>query len=162
MRFVEVNEPGAVRGSKNMAKAKILIVEDEAVVALAIQTQLVRLGFEVVATCDSGREAIQTTAEAPPDLVMMDIKINGDMDGVDTAKHIRSVFDVPVVYLTSYSDDATLERAKVTEPFGYLLKPFDDLTLKTTIEMALHKHKMETARKEMTSGIIERLIKERK
>lgn len=138
------------------------MVEDESIVALAIQTRLNNLGYDVVGTCDTGKEAIDRAAEIAPDLVLMDIKLNGQMDGVEAARQIRSVFDVPVVYLTSYSDEATLERAKHTEPFGYLLKPFDDLALRTTIEMSLHKHKMELARKEMTSSIIERLIKERK
>jgi CheY-like chemotaxis protein len=126
--------------------SKILIVEDEAVVALAMEKQLTRLGFEVIGTCDNGLDALQKAAEESPQLVLMDIKINGDLDGVDTVKQLRAVFDIPVIYLTSYSDEATLERAKVTEPFGYLLKPFDDLTLKTTFDLALHKHKMVLAR----------------
>ena len=87
-------------------------------------------------------------AETLLDLVLMDIVLEGDMDGVKAAEHIRNHFDIPVVYLTAYSDDTTLQRAKITEPYGYILKPFQERELYTTIEMALYKHKMERKLKE--------------
>jgi PAS domain S-box-containing protein len=126
-----------------MTGANILIVEDECLVSLDIKRTLERLGYEVLAVVTSGEAAIEQTAETQPDLVLMDIKLKGAMDGVEAAERIRARFDTPVVYLTAHADDATLGRTKVTEPFGYILKPFEDIELRTTIEMALHKHEME-------------------
>jgi diguanylate cyclase (GGDEF)-like protein/PAS domain S-box-containing protein len=125
------------------AKTQILVVEDENIVALDIQNQLKRLGYAVQAIATSGEEAIHKAADASPDLILMDIKLKGALDGVEAAEQIRARFDIPVVFLTAYSDEATLQRAKVTKPFGYLLKPFQARELHTTIEMALYKHKME-------------------
>jgi len=126
-----------------MARANILVVEDESIVAMDIQERLRGLGYAVSAVASSGEEAIQKAAETHPDLVLMDIMLKGDMDGVEAAEQIRARFDIPVIYLTAYADENTLQRAMITEPFGYIIKPFEERELHTTIEMALYKHKME-------------------
>jgi PAS domain S-box-containing protein len=126
-----------------MTKAEILIVEDEAIIARDIERHLTGLGYQVVSTAASGEDAIREAGEKRPDLVLMDIRIRGDIDGVEAAEQVRARFDIPVVYLTAHADEATLERAKVTEPFGYLLKPFEKRELRSAIELALYKHQME-------------------
>jgi len=126
-----------------MGRAKILIVEDESIVALNIQNRLEGIGYTVAAISSSGEAAIQIAAETCPDLVLMDIKLRGKVDGIETAAQIRNRFQIPVVYLTAYTDDETLNRAKLTEPYGYILKPFEARDLATTIEIALYKHQME-------------------
>ncbi|MFQ5964148.1 MAG: ATP-binding protein [Candidatus Scalinduaceae bacterium] len=131
-----------------MKNAQILIVEDENIVALDIQNRLKRLGYGVLAVASSGKEAIQKASGTRPDLVLMDIMLKGDMDGVETAKKLQEFLDVPVVYLTAYTDDSTLRRAKVTEPYGYILKPFEERDLHINIEIALYKHEMERKLKE--------------
>jgi CheY-like chemotaxis protein len=123
-----------------MAKAHILVVEDESLVAKDLQIILRHLGYHVPVVVFSGEQAIRRVEEARPDLVLMDIRLKGALDGVEAAARIRSRCDVPVVYLTANADEATLERAKVTEPFGYILKPFEEHLLQSTIEMALQKH----------------------
>ncbi len=126
-----------------MANAKILIVEDESIAALDLENRLESLGYSVAAVAASGEEAIQQAAETRPDMVLMDIRLKGDMDGIEAAQEIRARFDIPVVYLTALADDDTLRQAKITEPLGYVLKPFEDRELYKTIEIALHKHTME-------------------
>jgi len=126
-----------------MAKAKILVVEDEIVVAKAIQLALQRHGYDAAATASAGLEAIQKTDEMKPDLILMDIVLKGSMDGITAVEQIRSRFDIPIVYLTAYTNSETVQRAKITEPFGYITKPFDERELHTNIEMALYKHKMD-------------------
>jgi len=126
-----------------MSNAHIMIVEDEAIVALDLQHKLKTLGYAVSGVASSGEEAVRKVPQTRPDLVLMDIKLKGDMDGIDAAQRVRDEFNIPVVYLTAYSDENTLQRAKVTEPAGYLLKPFKDRELHATIEMALYKHKIE-------------------
>jgi signal transduction histidine kinase len=126
----------------------ILVVEDEGVTALDARDQLQSLGYEVPATVFSAEQAVRKVQELHPDLVLMDIRLQGGSDGIAAAREIRARYDVPVVYATAYSDDATLQRARVTEPFGYLLKPFDERELRTTIEMALYKHRVERQRTE--------------
>jgi PAS domain S-box-containing protein len=125
------------------AKAKVLIVEDEGIVAFDIQSRLERLGYSVVGNISSGEEAIATVVETSPDLVLMDIKLEGNIDGIEAAAQIRDHFQIPIVYLTAYTDDETLNRAKLTEPYGYILKPFESRDLGATIEVALYKHQME-------------------
>lgn len=124
-------------------RARLLIVEDEGIVALNIQTRLEGLGYSVVATVSSGEEAIQVAGETRPDLILMDIKLDGKVDGIEAAAEIRRLFQLPVVYLTAYTNDETLNRAKLTEPYGYILKPFEARDLCTTIEVALYKYQME-------------------
>jgi PAS domain S-box-containing protein len=126
-----------------MAKARIFIVEDASVVALDLQRALQNMGYQVLGIFSSGEEAVETILNVPADLVMMDIRLKGKMDGIETAAALHSKIDIPVVYLTAYSDQETLDRAKLTDPFGYVIKPFDDRELNTAIEMALYKHKME-------------------
>ena len=123
--------------------ASILVVEDEAAVALDVRSTLQRLGYGVPAAVGRGRDAIERASALRPDLVLMDIHLRGDMDGVETAQHVRQVLDIPVIYLTAYADPATLQRARVTEPYGYLLKPFHERELHIVIEMALYRHEME-------------------
>lgn len=122
-----------------MEPASILIVEDEPVVAKDIQLSLQRLGYRVPATATSGEEAIRKAVDMHPDLILMDIVLKGNMDGVETALQIQRKQDVPVIYLTAYADTHTLERAKVTSPAGYMLKPYQANELRTTIELALHR-----------------------
>jgi len=131
-----------------MAKTRILIVEDEGIVAKDLHNTLINLGYGVSSSVSSGEEAIKKAAETNVDIVLMDIVLAGNMDGVDAAAQIRSRFDIPVIYLTAYADDKTLQRAKITEPYGYILKPFQERELHTTIEIALYKHMMERRLKE--------------
>jgi PAS domain S-box-containing protein len=131
-----------------MEKKRILIVEDERIVAEDIKMNLQSLGYAIPGIVSSGEEAIRKTEEHNPDLVLMDISLKGDIDGIETATQIRSRFDIPIVYLTAYADEKTIERAKITEPFGYIIKPFDDRGLHVNIEMSLYKHRMEKKLKE--------------
>jgi len=125
------------------SKESILVVEDEPIVAKVIQGMLEHLGYAVAAVAPSGEEAIKKVAETHPGLVLMDIALEGNMDGIQAAEQTRARFDIPVVYLTARSDEDTLQRAKIAEPYGYIFKPFEKRELHTTIEMALYKHKME-------------------
>ncbi len=132
---------------------KILIVEDEQIVAVAIEGHLQRLGYQVVGNATSGADACEKATELEPELVLMDIRIEGPMDGIEAARRIRESRDVPVVFLTAYSDVDTLERAKDVEPYGYIVKPFDPKDLHTTIEMALHKGKADRHLRESHENI---------
>ena len=123
--------------------ARILVVEDERIVARSLRVQLERLGYEITGTVPSGHEALQHASDHPPDLVLMDIRLEGDLDGVETAAEIRKRFQLPVVYLTSYSNKEVLDRAKLTEPYGYILKPYEERELHVVIETALYKNQME-------------------
>jgi CheY-like chemotaxis protein len=121
----------------------ILVVEDERIIALDLQEQLRYLGYGVPVTVAWGEEAIQQADELRPDLVLMDIHLKGDLDGIEAAQHIRTHLDIPVVFLTAFADEATVQRAKMTDSYGYLVKPFEERELRSTIEMALYKHEME-------------------
>jgi diguanylate cyclase (GGDEF)-like protein/PAS domain S-box-containing protein len=131
-----------------MTKARILVVEDEIIVAADIQDRLEALGYEVPATVGWGEKAVELADALRPDLVLMDIQLKGRMDGVEAADQIRQRFGIPVVYLTANADHPTVQRAKVTEPFGYVIKPFEERELHTTIEVALYKHRAEQTLKE--------------
>ena len=122
----------------------ILIVEDEGTIALEIQNKLEEWGYSIVGTVSSGEEAIMVALNKHPDLILMDIILKEKITGIEAANIIKNNFDVPIIYLTAYGDEKTIEDAKITSPQAYLLKPFDDKELKLTIEMALYKHKMET------------------
>ncbi|WP_322046383.1 PAS domain S-box protein [Paraburkholderia sp. J67] len=126
-----------------MASARILIVEDDRVVARDIGQQLVRCGHTVVSSVASGEEALVVAARSPLDLVLMDVRLEGEMDGIDAARRLRETHGLPIVFLTAYADEETVQRAAVTEPFGYILKPFEDQQLRTVVEMALYKHAAE-------------------
>ncbi len=122
---------------------RILVVEDDAVVSAVLKNRLTRLGYEVCALVPTGEQAVRVAGEILPDLILMDIELAGDMDGIETSEAIRSVMDIPVIFSTSYSDDQVLERAKLSDPFGYIVKPYGERDLRITIEMALYKHQME-------------------
>jgi len=126
-----------------MANANVLVVEDENIVARDILAMLKGLGYGVAAVAASGEEAIEKATSRQPDVVLMDIVLKGRIDGVQAAQHIRDHLHIPVIYLTAYADEDTLQRAKVTEPFGYILKPFEERELHIAIELALYRHKME-------------------
>lgn len=128
-----------------MAAEKILVVEDERVVARDIEKRLKKLGYVVSASVASGEAALEKVAECRPDLVLMDIRLKGQLDGIEAAEQIRADFGTPVIYLTAYADEATLQRAKVTEPFGYIVKPFDERDLQVAIEIALRRRLSEMA-----------------
>ena len=125
------------------SRAQILVVEDEGIVAADIRNRLRSLGYEVPALAYSGEEAIRKAAEIHPDLVLMDIVLSGEKDGVQVAQELRERLGIPVIYVTAYADDDTVQRAKLTEPLGYILKPFEEHELKATIESALYRHGME-------------------
>jgi len=126
-----------------MAKVKILVVEDEYSVAELIQDTLINFKYDVPVVVPSGEEAIEKAEQTCPDLVLMDMTLKGEMDGIEAAKQIRDRYNIPVIYLTGHAEENFLQRAKITEPFGYILKPFKAEELHTTVEMALYKHKKE-------------------
>jgi CheY-like chemotaxis protein len=128
---VLVQDVGLVSGEK------ILIVEDDDVIARVADWRLKNLGYSVCGRATSGEEAMALIVNAKPDLVLMDINIRGDIDGIETTKLIKKDFTIPVVYLTSHSDGPTLERAKETKPEGFIIKPFEDNDLRVAIELAL-------------------------
>lgn len=128
--------------------SKILIVEDQNIVAMDLQNCLKTLKYDVSGIAFSGAGAIKKAQETSPDLILMDITLKGDMDGISAAAEIKKRFNIPIIYLTSYADQATIQRAKETEPFGYILKPFEEKELNRMIEIALHKHKVEREIKE--------------
>lgn len=124
---------------------RILIVEDERIVAFNLQQRLSHMGYEVPGVAASGPESLDMIERLAPDLVLMDIHIEGDMDGIDVAVKLMDNPSVPVIYLTAYSEDSTLERARKTRPYGYLIKPFSERELHATIQMALERHNAEMA-----------------
>ena len=141
-----------------MDKIKILVVEDESIVAKDIQRTLVNLGYEVPATASSAETAFERLSEFRPDLVFLDIRLKGDVDGIQIAEKIKAEHRIPVIFLTSYVDKATLERAKITEPYGYLVKPFNESDLQTTVEMALYKFQKDSEVKDSETVLSETLL----
>ncbi len=143
-----------------MESAQIQVVEDESIVALYLQKRLQHLGYNVSVVVSSGEEAIKKAEETLPDLVLMDITLDGKINGIEAADQIRTRFNIPVLFLTDHPDSMILQRAKKTEPFDYLLKSFEEKELHTTIEMALYRHKIETELKEIEEQylqLVERL-----
>ncbi len=143
--------------------AKILIVEDEGITGVYIKSTIEELGYVVTSVELSGEEAIESINREKPDLILMDIILKGEMDGIMTAEAVQAKFDIPVIYLTAHSDKMMLERAKITEPFGYVIKPFDSRELFSCIEMALYKHEMERKVKELAhydglTGLVNRYL----
>lgn len=136
-------------------KIKILIAEDEYIIAMDIKRVLEKIGYEVISFVSSGKEVIQKAGEVNPDLILMDIMLSGSMSGIDAAGVIKSKYNIPIVYLTALTDEETIHRAKITEPGGYLLKPFDERGLHSAIEIALYKSKMETQLKIKTKELEE-------
>jgi diguanylate cyclase len=127
-----------------MSHKKILIVEDESIIAEDISDSLISRGYQITGIVYSGEEAIESAAEFRPDLVLMDVNLQGEIDGVTAAEEIRSRFQIPVVFLTAYADENTLRRVNATKPFGYIVKPFEDKNLHTTIQLALHRHQYDS------------------
>lgn len=126
-----------------MSKMNILVVEDESIVSKDIQHSLKKLGYHVVGAAATGEKALDLAQEFKPDIVLMDIMLKGEMNGIETAEIIRNRFSIPVVFLTAYADESTLSKAKITEPYGYIIKPFKEIDLHTSIEMAIYKHSKE-------------------
>ena len=131
-----------------MVNANILVVEDEKLLAQVILAMLKGLKYNVVAVASSGDTALAMIEEYKPDLILMDIMIEGDIDGIETAEIVKQKYNIPVIFLTAYTDDLSIQRAKKTEPYGYLTKPFEVKDLKGTIEVALYKKGVEKKLKE--------------
>ena len=129
-----------------MEKVRILIVEDEAIIAMELESQLQSLGYEITSIVDTGEKAIKKAEADKPDLILMDIRIKGEMDGIEAAEAIRSRFGIPVIFSTAYLDEDRIERAKITMPFGYVLKPIQERDLRVTLEMALYVAKVNKER----------------
>ncbi len=139
-----------------MIKARILIVEDEAILAADLEQVLQSMGHTVVGISASGAVAMRTARDTNPELILMDINLQGPLDGIATARILKEIgSDVPVVFLTAYADRETVIRARETEPFGYLLKPFDEQLLRVTIDIALYKHRMEKEREHLKRELAE-------
>lgn len=126
-----------------MSKVRVLVIEDESIVSKDIQHSLKRLGYAIAGAAATGEKALQLADEEKPDIVLMDIMLKGDMNGIEAAEIVRREHNIPVIFLTAYADEATLAKAKITEPYGYIIKPFKEIDLHTSIEMALYKHKKE-------------------
>lgn len=126
-----------------MPKTNVLVVEDESIVSKDIQHSLKKLGYNVVGAASTGERAFELASSEKPDIILMDIMLKGDMNGIDTAQRVKEELQIPVIYLTAYADESTLEKAKVTEPYGYIIKPFKEVDLHTSIEMALYKFSKE-------------------
>lgn len=125
--------------------SKILIVEDEGIVAFNLQQRLQHMGYHITGLAESGQEGLALVSRERPDLVLMDIHIKGEMDGIELASTLNRDFDLPIIYLTAYSEDTTLERARRTRPYGYLIKPFSERELHATVQMALERHEVQAA-----------------
>jgi PAS domain S-box-containing protein/putative nucleotidyltransferase with HDIG domain len=136
------------RTGKLVAPPKILIVEDDGIIGQHLLKALKKLNYDVVGVVSNGKEAIQITSETTPDLILMDIILEGDLDGIETASRIHQRSNIPIIYLTAYGDAEILQRAKVTEPCGFILKPFDERTLQASIEIALQKNALGNQLKE--------------
>lgn len=130
-------------GSDNEEHVRVLVVEDEFVTGCEIQARLTDLGYDVPVVVDTGADAISKVLEINPQVVIMDITLKGEMTGIEAAEQIRKLYGIPVIYLTAHSDDATVEKAVTTEPFGYLIKPLEERVLQTAIRMALYKHSLD-------------------
>ena len=123
-----------------MAKISILVVEDESIISKDIQHSLKKLGYYVVGASATGEKAIELANSEHPDIVLMDITLKGEMNGIEAADRIKKDLSIPIIFLTAYADELTLSKAKVTKPYGYILKPFKEIDLRTTIEMTIYKH----------------------
>ncbi len=123
-----------------MSKINVLVVEDESIVSKDIQHSLKKLGYNVVGAAATAEKAIELANSENPDIVLMDIMLKGELNGIEAASIIRENNSIPVIFLTAYADESTLSKAKITEPYGYILKPFKEIDLHTTIEMAIYKH----------------------
>src|SRR4030067_919950 len=136
-----------------MDKIRMLIVEDEGLIARDIEDMVRNAGYEVCAVVGTGEDAVEKAETTHPDLILMDIILRGEMDGVEAAEKIGEGFNIPVIYLTAHTEENTLQRAKLTEPLGYTLKPVEQKELMTVIEMAIYKHQMEIKLRERQSWL---------
>jgi len=123
-----------------MPKASVLVVEDESIVSKDIQYSLKKLGYEIVGAASTGIKAVELALQLKPNVILMDIMLKGEMSGIEASAKIKEAINIPVIFLTAYADEKTLEKAKVTEPYAYIIKPFKEIDLHTSIEMALYKH----------------------
>lgn len=142
-----------------MGNKRILIVEDEGLLALQIKNELLKMGHTITAIYVSGEEALKGIEAEKPDLVLMDIKIQGEMDGIETADRMLKQYDLPIIYLTAHSEENTIERAKVTRPYGYLLKPVNAKELQIAVEVAIYKHKSDKEKAQLTKELQDALNK---
>jgi len=126
-----------------MPSKKIMVVEDEMLVSESIQQSLKKLGYDVAGHASTGEQAVELARRANPDLVLMDINLPGNLEGIEAAREIRGELSVPVVYLTGYSDPATVERAQISAPYGYIVKPFTERELEVTISIALYRQQID-------------------
>jgi DNA-binding LytR/AlgR family response regulator len=126
-----------------MGKINVLVVEDESIVSKDIQYSLKKLGYNVVGVAATGQKAIDLCGEKLPDIILMDIMLKGDINGIEASTRIKETYNIPVIFLTAYADENTLSKAKVTEPYAYIIKPFKEIDLHTSIEMAFYKHSKE-------------------
>lgn len=131
----------------------VLIVEDEAITAIDIKKKLEYWGYQITGIAHSGKEALKLTRELHPDIILMDIVLRGDMDGIETSKQIKNQFDIPIIYLTAHSEDKVMEKAKYTEPYGYLIKPLDDQELRFALESAIYKHQLDKKLKKVNRAL---------
>ena len=122
-----------------MVSSKILIVEDEIIIAIDLKIRLEDLGYYVPGIAVNGRDAIKKTGEKNPDIILMDILLNGDKDGIQVAQQIRNQYNVPIIYLTGSQNDGLIEKAGITEPYGYINKPFDNTEIENAIQLAVSK-----------------------
>lgn len=126
-----------------MDNIKVLVVEDESIVSKDIQNSLKKLGYTVVGSASTGLKAIELAGKSLPDVILMDIMLKGDMDGIEAAETIKKLYNIPIIFLTAYADSSTLAKAKISEPHGYILKPFKEIDLHTNIQVAFYKHSKE-------------------
>jgi DNA-binding LytR/AlgR family response regulator len=124
-----------------MNHVNVLVVEDESIVSKDIQHSLKKLGYNVVGAAATGEKALELVKSENPDIILMDIMLKGTMNGIEVSEIVKKEFNIPIIFLTAYADESTLSKAKVTEPYGYIIKPFKEIDLHTSIEMALYKHK---------------------
>ena len=143
-----------------MGNTRIMVVEDEQIIALNISSKLEDMGYEVPAMFGTGEEAVRDVGQVRPDLVLMDVNLAGEMDGVEAAAQIRETLRIPIIFLSAFTDNVTVERAKATDPFAYLVKPFKDRELQNAIEIGLYKHRIE-AELERANAELEERVAER-
>ena len=132
-----------------MSNERIMIVEDESIVAMGMKYKLEDLGYRVVGIEATGEAAVETALKTEPDLILMDIVLKGDMDGIEAAQKIHNRLDTPIIYITAYSDEEVLRRARITEPYGYILKPFKKSEVNANIQMAIYKHESDKKKSEI-------------
>lgn len=144
---------------KQVEQKKIFIVEDESLVALQIQNNIEKMGHKVAGVFASGEEMLDSLETDIPDLVLMDIKLQGELTGIETAERLHSRYDIPVIYLTAHSEDTTLKQAKETQPYGYLLKPFNVSELKIMVEIVLYKHLIDREKEQLLKDLKKALEK---